>query len=83
MAVNCKVAPRARLGFVGLMAMDWSVAGVIVNVVVPETLPDRAVIVDVPVAKAVAIPVLLMEATAGLEELQVADVVRFCVLLSA
>ena len=57
--------------------MDWSVAGATVIVVVPEMLPEAAVIVVVPVANAVTIPVLLIEATAGFEELQVADVVRF------
>ena len=84
--MNCWVAPREMPGFVGLTAMDWSVAGVTVKVVVPETLPDAAVIVAVPTAAAVALPLapaaLLMEATDGFEELQVTVVVRFCVLPS-
>ena len=74
------------LGFVGLMAMNWSVAGVTVKAVVPEMLPDAAVIIVVPAATAVAFPLdpaaLLMEATDVFAELQVSDVVRSCVLLS-
>ena len=80
--MNCRVVPRARLGFVGLMVMDWSVAGVTVKVVVPDTLPEEAMMVVVPAAPAVAVPVLLMTATAGAVELQVNCVVRFWVLLS-
>jgi hypothetical protein len=49
-------------------------------------LPDDAKIVVGPLATAVANPrefdALLMVATAGLEVLQVTDVVRFCVVLS-
>ena len=57
-----------------------------VSVVEPETAPEVAVIVEVPCVRQVASPcvplVLLMVATAVLEELQVAVVVRFCVLPS-
>jgi hypothetical protein len=71
------------LGFVGLTVMDRSVGGVTVRVaIVLEIPPDAAVIVVVPAAIAVASPSLLMEATEGTDEVQVADVVRFCVLLS-
>jgi hypothetical protein len=45
--------------------------------VVPEMLPDEAVIVVVPVATGVALPVLLTVATVGAVELQVTDVVIF------
>ena len=75
------------LGFSGLMAMDRrNGAGGTNRVVEPETFPDVAVIVVVPAAKAVAVPLepasLLMEATDVTDELQVTDVVRFGVLLS-
>ena len=70
------------LGFVGLMAMDWSVDGITVRIVAPETFPDTAEIVVVPAAIAVAVPALLMVATDCADELQVTDVVRSRVLLS-
>jgi hypothetical protein len=59
---------------------------VTVREVVPETLPDVAVIVVVPEATPVASPLepvaLLTVATLVLDELQVTVVVRFCVVLS-
>ncbi len=64
--------------------MDTS--AVTVRIVEPEILPDLAVIVVVPAAFEMAVPFdpapLLMVATDAAEELQVADVVMFCVLLS-
>ena len=85
-AVNCRVVPRAMLGFVGVTAMDTRVAGVTVRIVDPETLPNVAVIVDVPAATEVAFPLepeaLLMVATDVTDELQVTNVVRSCVVLS-
>ena len=74
------------LGFVGLMAMDTSVNEVTVRVVDPETPPTVAVIVVVPAATVVALPLepaaLLMVATEGTDDVQAADVVRSCVLPS-
>jgi hypothetical protein len=59
---------------------------VTVSAVAPETLPDAARIVVDPAATDVARPLepaaLLIVATAVLEELQVAVVVRFCVVPS-
>ena len=59
---------------------------VTVRVVAFEMPPDAAVIVVEPAVAAVAIPLdpaaLLMVATAVTDEVQVTDVVRFCVLLS-
>jgi hypothetical protein len=70
----------------GVTAMDFRVALVTVNVVVPEKLPAVAVIVLLPTAAGVANPLepaaLLTVATPRLEELQVTLAVRFCVLLS-
>ena len=86
MAVNCLDVPFAMLGLVGVIAMETSVAVVTTRVVDPETLPDTAVIVVEPVAAAEADPLepvaLLIVATPVLDELQVADAVRFCVVLS-
>jgi hypothetical protein len=57
-----------------------------VSALVPLIDPDMAVIVTPPTATPVASPwvpaLLLIAATAGFDELQVADVVRSWVLLS-
>ena len=70
----------------GVTAMDTSVAGDTVSIVVPDMLPDVAVIVAEPAATDVAKPfdpaALLIVAIPVLDEFQVADVVRFCVVLS-
>jgi hypothetical protein len=59
---------------------------VTVNVVFPETIPDVAVIVEVPAATPVASPLepaaLLICATPERDELQVTAAVMFCVELS-
>ena len=79
----CWVVPLAIEADTGVTDIDESVAAVTVRVVEPEMLPDVALIVVVPVATDVARPLepaaLLIVATAVLEELQVADAVRFCV----
>ena len=66
--------------------MDTSVAGVTVSTVVPDMLPDVAVTVVEPAATDAAKPfdpaALLIVAIPVLDEFQVADVVRFCVVLS-
>jgi len=84
--VNCLPVPLAMLGLAGEIATDTSVACVTVSVVVPEMLPEVAVIVVEPVAADAASPcepaALLIVATPVLEELQVAVAVRFCVVLS-
>ena len=71
---------------VGETARETSVAGVTVSVAVPEMLPEVAVIVVEPAATEVANPfdpaALLMAATAVADDIQVADVVRFCVVPS-
>lgn len=48
-AVNCWEVPFAIVGLVGVIWIEASVAAVIVSVVDPEILPDRAVIVNLPV----------------------------------
>ena len=81
--MNCLVVPVAMLGLAGVTAMETSVVAVMVRVVEPEMLPDVARIVVDPAAADLARPLepaaLLIVATAVLEELQVADAVRFCV----
>jgi hypothetical protein len=82
-AVNCLVVPRAMLGLDGVIARETSVAGVAARVVLPDMLPNVAVIAVDPDATGVANPfepaALLMAATAAVDEPQVTDVVRFCV----
>jgi hypothetical protein len=73
-------------GFVGVTAMETSVAAVTVNVVEPDTEPDVAPMVVVPTLAPVARPLLpaalLTVATFALEEAQVTDAVRSCVVAS-
>jgi hypothetical protein len=69
-AVNCWVACRIMLVSVGVTAIEDRVAEVTVRVVVPEILPEVAVMVVVPAATAVASPPLLAVATPGFDEFQ-------------
>ena len=56
-AVNVCVAPTRMAGFVGEMAMETSAAEVTVNVIAGlTTLPNVAVICEVPVPTPVARP---------------------------
>jgi hypothetical protein len=65
----------------GVTEIEIKAGGVTVTVVDPLIEPDLAVMVAVPIATAVASPVLLlMVATEVFEEVQVAVVVRFCVV---
>ena len=82
MAVNCCVTPREIDGSDGVTAIEVSVAGVTVRVVKPLIAPAVAVIVVTPVATLVAKPPLAIVAMVGVEEVHVAEPVRFCVLPS-
>jgi hypothetical protein len=81
-AVNCWVNPLATDRLAGVTAIDCSVAALTVRTVDPATLPDVALMDEVPTAKALARPVPLIVATPGAAEAQVTLPVRFCVLLS-
>jgi hypothetical protein len=81
-AVNCTVVPAVAVGVAGVTAMDFKVAAVTVSVVLPETPPDVAEIVELPAATAVATPEALIVAVAGVPEAHVTDAVMFFVLLS-
>ena len=74
------------LGFVGDTSIDTSVADVTVRVVLPETVPDIALMTVEPAATAVARPLepgaLLTVATAAADEVQVTDAVRSWLVLS-
>ena len=62
------------LGFAGVNEIDDRVAEFPVRVVLPEILPEAAVMVAVPVTRVVARPVLLTVATAAFEEDQLTSV---------
>jgi hypothetical protein len=79
-AVNCCLKPAAIEGFAGVTAIETSVGAVAVRVVEAATDPETAPIVEVPCTSDVARPEAAMVATAVDEEVQVTDVVRFCVL---
>jgi hypothetical protein len=81
-AVNCWGAPKAMVEFAGLILSETRVADVPVRVVAPETAPDVAVIMVVPVATIVAIPPAEIVVTDVLDEFQATEDVRFCVELS-
>lgn len=80
-AVYCFVCPRAMLSSVlGMIAIDSSTGWLTVSVAVGDEgieLKDAVMLVVRLAVRAVASPVLLIVATVGLDELQVADVVRF------
>jgi hypothetical protein len=71
------VWPLVIEGFVGVTAIDWSVAAVTVSVVEPFTVPDVALIVEVPTPAPVARPDAVIVATVVVPELHVAVAVRF------
>jgi hypothetical protein len=79
--VNCCVPPWVIDAFAGVTAIDTSVA-VTVRFVEPLMEPEVARIVVEPVPTPVASPPLVIVATAVFVELQVTELVRFCVLLS-
>jgi hypothetical protein len=74
-AVNCGVVPTSMLGFAGVTARDNRVAEFTVRVVLPEILPEVAVMVVVPIETAMAWPLLSIVATDVSDELQVTCVV--------
>ncbi len=73
-AVNCWVPPRDMVGLAGVTATEDRVAEVTVRAVLPEIVPEVALMVELPPAMAAARPLLLMEATDVFDELQVTDV---------
>src|SRR6266851_2648577 len=80
-AVSCSLEPKTTLGLEGVMAIEMR--AITVNEVEPVTALKVAEIFVVPDPAAAASPVLApIVATPALLELQVAVVVRSCVLLS-
>jgi hypothetical protein len=79
--VNGCVVPLGIDGFAGVTATDTRVAGPTAKVVLPVT-PPEALIVVLPCLTAVARPPDVIVATLVSDELQLRELVRFCVLLS-
>ena len=79
-AVNCCVAPLAKLGPEGVTVMEVSVGATTVNVVLPLVPLTVADIVALPVASAVARPAELTVAAVVFEEAHVADAVTLPVV---
>jgi hypothetical protein len=76
------VPPFTIDGFAGVTAIETSTGPVTVRFVEPLIEPEVARIVVLPVATPDANPALVIVATAVFVELQVTELVRFCVLLS-
>ena len=71
--MNCLVRPLAILGFTGVTVIKLRVAAVTVSVVLPDLLPDVAVMTDVPAVTPVARPPGFTVATEMVTEDQVTD----------
>jgi hypothetical protein len=74
------VLPAATDAVAGVTEIEVNTAAVTVNVAEPLIVPDLAVMVVLPLATLVANPPLLTVAIDFAEEVQVAVVVRFCVV---
>jgi hypothetical protein len=80
-AMKCTIVPMGIVVLVGVVAIDVSTAGVTVSVADDEVTESNIAVMAVdPTSTAVARPVLLIVATVVLDELQIADAVRSCVL---
>lgn len=69
------MAPSAIDGFTGLTVIDTSTAGPTVNVVLPVTPPEVALIVVLPCWRAAASPPPVIVATPVFDEVQLAELV--------
>ena len=71
------MVPKATDGLTGATAIETKPAGFTVSVVEPTMVPEVAVMVVVPVATLVARPAAPIVATPVLDDVQVAELVRF------
>lgn len=81
-AVNCCDVPRGIEGIAGVTEIDTRVAAVTVIFVDPAIGPDAAVTPVLPIATLEATPAVLTVAIEWFAVVQVAAVVRSCVLPS-
>lgn len=79
-AVNCCVVPFAIETVDGVTANEVSTAALTVNVAEPLIVPDVAEIVELPCIKVVASPPLPIVATDVDDDVQVAVLVKSCVV---
>jgi hypothetical protein len=79
-AVNCWVKPAATEVAAGVTEIDASRGGATVKVAEPLMMPEVALMVAVPCATPVAKPLPLTVAVWVAEDVQAAEVVRFCVV---
>ena len=56
--MNCTVRPMAMLGLAGVTAIDCKIAAVTVNIVLPDLIPEVAVMTEVPTPTPVARPLV-------------------------
>ena len=76
--MNCLVRPLAIPGLTGVTVIRLKVAGVTVNVVLPDLIPEVAVMTEVPVATPVARPLGFTIATPIAPDDQMTDAVMSC-----
>jgi hypothetical protein len=81
-AANCTVVPNAIDGLAGETASDTSAGAVTVSVVLPLTPETAAEMLAEPCALPLATPAFEIVAEAVFEELHVAELVRFLLVLS-
>ena len=82
MAANCWVPPAAIDAVVGVTVTDTSTGAVTVTTADPLTPLNDAPMLEVPVAAALASPLVEIGTAEGREELHVTDEVRSCALPS-
>ena len=81
-AVNVICVPCAMLPFVGVMAMELTLAAFTFSGAVPVTPPNTALMVTLPSVRPVPRPLTVIEATLLLDECHCATPVTSCVVLS-
>jgi hypothetical protein len=81
-ALSCFVVPKAKDGSGGVIAIETNTGCATLRSAEAVIDPETAVMVALPMASAVANPVLVTLATSGEEEFQLMELVRFCVLPS-
>jgi hypothetical protein len=79
-AVNCWLVPLAIDALPGLTDIDTNTGDVTANVAEPVIVPEVAVIIVLPGLTLVASPLLLTVAIVVADEVQVAVLVRFCLV---
>lgn len=82
MALNCRLVPAGALAAEGVALIDVNTGAVTTRLDEPEIVFEEAVIMVLPWLRPDASPAALTLATVGIEEDQVTEPERFCVLPS-